>query len=84
MFVGNQYICSKNVVKVSNHKSKSKSNYSFNNYNYRLIIYADNLCNQTKGFKNHNTYDSEINPNLANAINEVWGRKVTSEKLKWS
>ena len=42
----------------------------------------DILCELTGKFNNDEICDSKINTNLANAINEVWGKKLTPEKLK--
>ena len=42
----------------------------------------DILCELTEEFNNDELCDSKFNPNLAKAINEVWGKKQTTEKLK--
>ena len=42
----------------------------------------DILCELTEGFNNDELCDPKINPDLAKAINEVWGKKLTPEKLK--
>ena len=42
----------------------------------------DILCQLTEEFNNDKLCDPKINPNLAKAINEVWGKKLTTEKLK--
>ena len=42
----------------------------------------DILCELTEEFNNYELCDSKFNPNLAKAINEVWGKKQTPEKLK--
>ena len=42
----------------------------------------DILCELTEEFNNDKLCDPKINPNLAKAINEVWGKKLTPEKLK--
>ena len=42
----------------------------------------DILCELTEEFNNEDLGDPKINPNLAKAINEVWGKKLTQEKLK--
>ena len=42
----------------------------------------DILCELTEEFNNDKLCDPKINPNLARAINEVWGKKLTPEKLK--
>ena len=42
----------------------------------------DILCELTKEFNKIELYDPKINPNLAKAINEVWGKKLTPGKLK--
>ena len=42
----------------------------------------DILCELTEEFSNDKICDPKINRNLAKAINEVWGRKLTPEKLK--
>ena len=44
----------------------------------------DILCELTEEFNNDELRDSKINPNLAKAINEVLGKKLTPEKLKIS
>ena len=45
--------------------------------------HTDNiLCELTKEFNDDKLCDPKINPNLAKAINEVWGKKLTPEKLK--
>ena len=47
--------------------------------------HTDNiLCELTKEFNDDKLCDPKINPNLAKAINEVWGKKLTPEKLKIS
>ena len=40
------------------------------------------LCELTEEFNNEELCDPKISPNLAKAINEVWGKKLTTEKLK--
>ena len=42
----------------------------------------DILCELTKEFNNDKLCDPKINPNLAKAVNEVSGKKLTLEKLK--
>ena len=42
----------------------------------------DILCELTEEFNNDELCDPKINPNLAKAINKVWGKKLTPEKLK--
>ena len=42
----------------------------------------DILCDLTEEFNNNELCDPKINPNFAKAINEVWGKKLTPEKLK--
>ena len=42
----------------------------------------DILWKLTGEFSNIKLCDPKINPNLAKAINEVWGKKLTPEKLK--
>ena len=42
----------------------------------------DILCDLTEEFNNDELCDPKINPNLAKAINEVWGKKLTPEKMK--
>ena len=42
----------------------------------------DILCERTEEFNNDELCDPKINPNLAKAINKVWGKKLTPEKLK--
>ena len=42
----------------------------------------DILCELTEEFNNDELCDPNINTNLAKAINEVWGKKLTPEKLK--
>ena len=42
----------------------------------------DILCELTKEFNNDELCDPKIDPNLAKAINKVWGKKLTPEKLK--
>ena len=42
----------------------------------------DILCELTEEFNNDKLCDPKINPNLAKAINEIWGKKLTLEKLK--
>ena len=42
----------------------------------------DILCELTEEFNNGELCDPKINPNLAKAINKVWGKKLTPEKLK--
>ena len=42
----------------------------------------DILCELTQEFSNDELYDPKINPNLTKAINEVWGKKLTPERLK--
>ena len=42
----------------------------------------DILCELTGEFNNDEICDPKINTNLAKAINEVWGKKLTPEKLK--
>ena len=42
----------------------------------------DNLCQLTEEFNNDVLGQPKINPNLAKAINKVWGKKLTPEKLK--
>ena len=42
----------------------------------------DILCELTEEFNNDKICDPKINTNLAKAINEVWGKKLTPEKLK--
>ena len=42
----------------------------------------DILCELTEEFNNDEICDPKINTNLAKAINEVWGKKLTPEKLK--
>ena len=42
----------------------------------------DILCELTEEFNNDELCYPKIKPNLAKAINEVWGKKVTPEKLK--
>ena len=37
------------------------------------------LCKLTEEFHNDELCDPKINPNLAKAINEVWGKKLTPE-----
>ena len=40
------------------------------------------LCDLTEEFNNDELCDLKIKPNLTKAINEVWGKKLTPEKLK--
>ena len=42
----------------------------------------DILCELTEEFNNDELCGPKINPNLAKAINKVWGKKLTPEKLK--
>ena len=42
----------------------------------------DILCELTEEFNNDELCDPKINPKLAKAINKVWGKKLTPEKLK--
>ena len=42
----------------------------------------DILCELTEEFNDDKLCDPKINLNLAKAINEVWGKKLTPEKLK--
>ena len=42
----------------------------------------DILCELTEEFNNDELRDPKIYTNLDKAINEVWGKKLTSEKLK--
>ena len=42
----------------------------------------DILCELKEEFNNDEICDPKINTNLAKAINEVWGKKLTPEKLK--
>ena len=42
----------------------------------------DILCGLTEEFNNDKLRDPKVNPNLAKAINEIWGKKLTLEKLK--
>ena len=42
----------------------------------------DILWELTGEFNNNELCDPKINPNLTKAINEVWGKKLTPEKLK--
>ena len=42
----------------------------------------DILCELIEEFNNDELCDPKINPNLAKAINKVWGKKLTPEKLK--
>ena len=37
---------------------------------------------ETEEFNNDELCDPKINPNLAKAINNIWGKKLTPEKLK--
>lgn len=46
------------------------------------IANYNNLCWLTEEFEDDDLCDSKINPNLANAIHKVLGRKLNSEKLK--
>ena len=43
---------------------------------------SDILCELTKEFNNDELCDPKINPNLAKVIKEVWGKKLTPDKLK--
>ena len=42
----------------------------------------DILCELTEEINNDEICDPKINTSLAKAINEVWGKKLTPEKLK--
>ena len=42
----------------------------------------DILCELTEEFNNDELCNPKINTKLAKAINEVWGKKLTPEKLK--
>ena len=42
----------------------------------------DILCELTEEFNKEKLCDPKINPSLAKAINEVWGKKLTLKKLK--
>ena len=45
--------------------------------------HTDNiLCELTEEFNNDKLCDPNINPNLTKAVNEVWSKKLTPEKLK--
>lgn len=44
-------------------------------------IYGDEIMGKlTEGFKNHGISDPKINLKVANAVNEVWDKKLTSDQ----
>lgn len=44
-------------------------------------IYGDEIMGKlTEGFKNHGISDPKINLKVANAVNEVWDKKPTSDQ----
>ena len=44
-------------------------------------IYGDDIMGKlTEGFKNHGISDPKINLKVANAVNEVWDKKPTSDQ----
>ena len=44
-------------------------------------IYGDEIIEKLReGFKNHGISDPKINLKVANAVNEVWDKKLTSDQ----